>query len=102
MNKLLTGAGVGYRCSTLCYSGTSHKKWNYCRLTLQSPMCLINRMKETSLQFVDLGKKFVVSPEEIVTYVVNVNIVWPLNILGHFNLVCLCTNFFFFSKLFVV
>jgi len=85
MNKLLTRAGVGYWCSTLCYSGTSHKKWNYCRLILQSTMCLIKRVNETSLQYVDLGKMVEVSLEEIVTYVVNVNIIWPLNILRHFN-----------------
>jgi len=48
-------------------------------------MCLIKRVNETSLQYVDLGKMVEVSLEEIVTYVVNVNIIWPLNILRHFN-----------------
>jgi hypothetical protein len=32
---------------------------------------------------------FVVIPEAIIIYVVDVNIVWSLNILGHFNLVYL-------------
>jgi hypothetical protein len=78
------------------------EKLDWKGLILQSPVYLIKRVNETSLQYVDLGKMFVVSPEEIVIYVVNVNIVWPLNILWHFNLVCLCTSSFFFSKLFVV
>jgi hypothetical protein len=108
MNKILTRACDGYWCSALCYwcsalcySGTPHRKWNYCRFILHSPLCLISWVHEKSLQYVHLGKMFILGPEEIIPYVLNVNIVWPLNIFKHFNLVCLCTNVFFSSKLLV-